>query len=403
MEVTPNMSDPKTRANRANTVLMILFGSAAVALGTLILAPDGFIGLARFLGGMDLVIYWALVMALMVVLLGLIGRATNRRWLGVLIDSTNTMSLARLQVTLWTILVLSAYLLIALPRVFGMLPIDKLDKGDPMLQQCMEGKPASFVPTMDNCGGGALKITFPPELVLAMGISLASFAGSHLIQNVQRNRGVDLSEQDRKVNDAMNKLAQVQQLYDAAQQASRQPSLDYAQAQQAYAAAAMSVSNPPAGAKAADLTDQLNQAKMDLDARLAVYKKAVDALGQAQADLDAARKALDIAQQDAQAARTEAEGVLHKNASADQASVSEMFRGTEISNCAQVDLSKVQMFFFTVVVLLAYAVATAGLLHSGSAMMNPLGVNFPPFSESLNALLAISHGTYLTAKATVQN
>ena len=129
----------------------------------------------------------------MLAMLGLIGRAAANVWLGALIDFTNTMSLSRLQVTLWTVIVLSAYLVISIPRIFGsMTPIEQLSPDDPFLEQCEEGKSAEFHPTVADCGGGPLQITFPPEVLLAMGISLAAFAGWHLIQGAKSNQQLNI-------------------------------------------------------------------------------------------------------------------------------------------------------------------------------------------------------------------
>ena len=78
---------------------------------------------------------------------------------------------------------------------------------------------------------------------------------------------------------------------------------------------------------------------------------------------------------------------------------SDLFQGDEIGDYYLVDLSKVQMFFFTVAIVVSYAAALAGILNDQAALMNPLGVDFPSFSSSLNALLAISHAGYLTVKS----
>jgi hypothetical protein len=56
------------------------------------------------------------------------------------------------------------------------------------------------------------------------------------------------------------------------------------------------------------------------------------------------------------------------------------------------------MFFFTIVLIMGYAAAVYMLLLNGTALQNPFGVSLPPFSESMNGLLAISHAGYLTIK-----
>src|SRR5689334_13709601 len=59
---------------------------------------------------------WGIGILMMVIMLGLAGHEINGRWSGALIDSRNKFSLSRLQITLWTIMVLSAYLAVAMTR-----------------------------------------------------------------------------------------------------------------------------------------------------------------------------------------------------------------------------------------------------------------------------------------------
>ncbi|MBC8492185.1 MAG: hypothetical protein H8D43_00255 [Chloroflexi bacterium] len=76
------------------------------------------------------------------------------------------------------------------------------------------------------------------------------------------------------------------------------------------------------------------------------------------------------------------------------ARVSDMFKGEETGNAAQLDLAKIQMFFFTLILVFAYAAALSAKL-AGTGNID----QFPPLSESMVALLAISHTGYLTNKA----
>jgi hypothetical protein len=95
---------------------------------------------------------------------------------------------------------------------------------------------------------------------------------------------------------------------------------------------------------------------------------------------------------------TQSQGLLYRNPSAAQASWIDLFRGNEIGNYQLTDMAKVQMFFFTIVVVVAYVAAIVALFGNTSALQHPLGVDLPPFSATLNTLLAISHGGYLSAK-----
>jgi len=55
--------------------------------------------------------------------------------------------------------------------------------------------------------------------------------------------------------------------------------------------------------------------------------------------------------------QTNNQGTLYSNAHISDASLTDMFQGDEIGNTAYVDVAKVQMFYFTVVVIVAYSYA----------------------------------------------
>jgi hypothetical protein len=75
----------------------------------------------------------------------------------------------------------------------------------------------------------------------------------------------------------------------------------------------------------------------------------------------------------------------------------DLFKGDEVANVAQVDLAKVQVFFFTLVVVVAYGAAVFQLFpHEWSS--DKISA-FPPLDQSVIALLGISHAGYLANKA----
>src|SRR5437773_7213836 len=92
---------------------------------------------------------WLGVVTMLVTFLVVIGHAITGRVVGVLIDGRNRMSLSRLQLTLWTVLVVSAYV-------------------------------AAGVWNLAH-GVGNLDIKVPEELWALMGISTTSLVASHLI------------------------------------------------------------------------------------------------------------------------------------------------------------------------------------------------------------------------------
>jgi hypothetical protein len=98
-------------------------------------------------------------------------------------------------------------------------------------------------------------------------------------------------------------------------------------------------------------------------------------------------------------ADTKKEGLLKVNESPREASLNDLFQGDEIGNYQLIDISKVQMFFFTFAVIISYGVTLGNLVENSTTVLHPFGVSLPAFSTTLNALLGISHAGYLTVKS----
>lgn len=93
---------------------------------------------------------------------------------------------------------------------------------------------------------------------------------------------------------------------------------------------------------------------------------------------------------------TAAQGVMYKNKDISDASVGDMFQGDELADAHTTDLSKVQMFFFTIV----SAVVFLGTADAMFTNMKSIGdVLIPQLPENLIALMGISHAAYLGNKA----
>jgi hypothetical protein len=188
---------------------------------------------------------WLIIVALFLAFLFVVGNGITGRWQGLLIDERKKMSLSRLQLVLWTLVILSGLLTIALT----------------------------------NIGQGSarpLAIVVPTQVWLLMGISTTSLIGSPLLKS--------------------NKMA---------------------------------------------------------------------------------------------------EGKIKTRQDVQDAEVADLFRGEEISNCNVLDLAKVQMFFFTLVLVLAYAVLLGSLFANTTAPIKGM----PDIDPSMTTLLGISHAGYLTNKA----
>ena len=85
-------------------------------------------------------------------------------------------------------------------------------------------------------------------------------------------------------------------------------------------------------------------------------------------------------------------GTLYRNSSLQDARITDMLQGDEISNIAYVDMAKVQMLLFTVIGALVYCGAVYNTL-----VIRDLA-HMPALSQGMVTLLGISHAGYLTSK-----
>ncbi|HVG09557.1 MAG TPA: hypothetical protein VNM67_17785 [Thermoanaerobaculia bacterium] len=103
----------------------------------------------------------------------LIGHGITGYWRGILIDERNKMSLARLQLAMWTVIIVSAVLVLFFWRLFA-----KVE--------------------------GPLDITIPEQIWALLGISTTSLVGSSLIKTNKKNQSPNLEEEQetgRRVSD----------------------------------------------------------------------------------------------------------------------------------------------------------------------------------------------------------
>lgn len=80
----------------------------------------------------------------------------------------------------------------------------------------------------------------------------------------------------------------------------------------------------------------------------------------------------------------------------------DMFKGEEIVDSAYVDISKVQMFLFTIAAIVVYAMSLAYYNFNQAPIgdgTDSYALFFPPIKASLVTLIGISHAGYLTNKA----
>jgi hypothetical protein len=89
------------------------------------------------------------------------------------------------------------------------------------------------------------------------------------------------------------------------------------------------------------------------------------------------------------------QGTLYANARMSDARITDMFQGDELTNTSQIDLAKVQMFYFTIIAAVCFFVMVFKQLVTANASLDSL----PLLPDGLIAVLGISHGGYLTSKS----
>jgi K+-sensing histidine kinase KdpD len=251
----------KSRA-RIESIILLLIIVAAVLIGWA-WQPTAH-------AGKILILY----MVLLVVFAAMAGHIITGEWRGVLIDPRNKISLSRLQMLMWTVLLLSGFLVAVLINI--------------------------------RRTSNPLSIRWDETLWALLGISTASLVGSPLI---------NISKSSEKPNTAAT-----------------------------------------------------------------------------------ARTMAVMADQGIDTTHVKAEGKILVNEKPEDASWTDIFKGEETGNGANLDLAKIQMFFFTVVTWSLYALALGNLLRNIAHNNNPIS-EFPPVDGSMVALLGISHAGYLANKA----
>lgn len=86
------------------------------------------------------------------------------------------------------------------------------------------------------------------------------------------------------------------------------------------------------------------------------------------------------------------EGQVVMNKSIHQASLADVFMGETVENFTLLDIGKMQMFFFTVVLVLAYTTAISAQMRAGEL------ASLPDVGAGMLPLLGISHAGYLMSK-----
>ncbi len=208
----------------------------------------------------------------------IIGHGITGSWKGVFVDERNKVSLSRLQLLLWTIILLSAFITVALNQINGSKKIE---------------------------------IVMDEQLWVLMGISTTSLIGSPLIKSTKTTKSSNKEETKKTIQSLGGTIAEN---------------------------------------GAVDDTSEVNT-----------------------------------------------NGQIVVNKSIKKAGIADLFKGEETGNAAAVDLAKTQMFFFTMITMIAYIVLLYSKIYGDGIINNEF--TFPSFDSSLLGLLGISHSGYLVNKA----
>jgi hypothetical protein len=369
------------------------------------------------LGLAPLPVRWVLIMLVFIGLLMIAGWEVTTvegkpgRLDGVLIDSRNKISLSRLQMVLWTVLVLSAWATFALHRVIPVAQGRLLASDIPLLRQVAEllgnnravgeAEMRRAAAMLEQITGAEviipeegeettalpnnyepLDITIPTEVLLALGISVASLAGAGLIKTNQATSDTGKAQEvaakriDNAESIAATKVEEVETLEGTLESMKPQSTTEALEG-------------------APRRLSQAEQEKLRRD--LAKVNKQLAEAKEAEARAEARANEL-------KDARTTAMGELQANTTTPEARWSDMLRGDTVANFQFIDLGKVQMLFFTVILIVAYGALILSLMVMPQAarvlQMTP-SMSLPTFSQSVIITMALSHSGYLATKATV--
>ena len=282
------------------------------------------------------VIRWIAIIFFMLVFVWLLGLRISGRPAGVFINERYTMTLSRFQLVVWTIIVLSAFVTIALGRV-QTYTVDPLAIADP------------------------LAISLPSQLWALLGISTASLVGSPLILSTKTSK--------TPTGPALQRAAEL-----ASARADVSSVKEVKDAQTAYD----------------DVCTRLANRSASINDKILARDNLQNAIG-------TARKGLVPEIKTTLYDNVQVFGTLRSNKDPSEAKFSEMFMGDEVGNENVIDMAKVQMFFFTILIVFSYAVLLMMLLLTQELATID---SFPELTESVVALLGISSGGYLASKTT---
>jgi hypothetical protein len=288
------------------------------------------------IGGFQAVIppfwIWLILLVLFNILTLIISRAFTRRWLGILIDDRNKYSLSRFQMVLWTLIILSAFMAAVLANIQLKLLV--------YVSGAVDRQQIVFEPA-----GALVSDVLWHAGVLVLDEQTGTFTAAP---------GVDLSQ----INLA-EPLKDGQQVY---------------------------VPRPGETVTAQTVSREADENALTPTTPLSVQipSEVWILLGISTTSLVAAPLI-----------KSQKSETIVKNQSVSEARISDLFQGEEVNNFNLLDLGKVQLIYFTLIVIGAYMIAVASLFLRTQNAISAL----PALDGGVVAMLGVSHAGYLGNKA----
>jgi uncharacterized membrane protein YvlD (DUF360 family) len=299
---------------------VFLFGVVAILIAAVIVVA--------FNQSIRPILIWLVLLALLTALLLVISHAYTHRWLGLLIDERNKYSLSRLQMALWTMIVLSAFITAVLANL--------------QLVQLVTVTGAVNPP----------QVVFAPVGTLV--VDVLAQVGVYDPDDSTISPDVDVSQLDLASTVHDGEVIYVPLKDEVSPQAVAQ-------------------------------SDEESTGQITTPISVQIPSEVWLLLGISTTSLVASPLI-----------KNRTPDQIVKNQSATEAKLSDLFRGEQTGDITQLDLGKVQMFFFTVIVVGAYAIALASMFITRELSAI---TSLPALDSGVIAMLGVSHAGYLTNKA----
>jgi hypothetical protein len=281
-------------------VISSCFNAVRTFMKNRLIAVASIVCLAGILAGACLIpsdhplLMWGGVGVSMVGFILCLGVGAVGRSLGVLVNEQNVMSLSRFQTAVWTVIILSILVVIVSIRIHSRV-------------------------------ADVLNIKFSAGLLELLGISAVALVGSPLIESTKKGKDPDDSVAPQTAAALRRNAIVPPSVADKVNAAGAKAVAD-------HKAALTAVPDPKSMPEKA-VADDKGVAQSMTTAGTAVQDPKVV---EEKAKTDSLADTINA----------NAQGLLYKNPSITDARFSDIFRGSEVGNFAQLDLAKVQMFFF---------------------------------------------------------